>query len=125
MYLPFFTGKEIQRAQGGYGGSILLGSGFVLYGVPQLLALVGWHNVFIVTGGMAGLPFAGIFNGARDNCPATPGVAMGFVNTWGAIGVMILPPIIGWLVDLSGTFVSGLLCFWPSRPCWAACAAWP
>ena len=241
MYQPFFTGKEIQRAQGVYGGSILLGSGFVIYGVPQLLA-----NVFIVTGGMAGLlcvlwyfyapdtpsqtttpkivwsnvlgnpniwllagaqfgsfgaiiaagvwvnnlliksihlgpktagmvgsvvlllgiisrplggltlgkqmlgskmllvlscaglalgfiwiglsttltmaflgiilagvmaaglPFAGIFNGARPNCPATPGVAMGFVNTWGAIGVMILPPIIGWLVDLSGTFVSGL-----------------
>ena len=32
---------------------------------------------------------------------------MGFVNTWGAAGVMILPPIIGRLVDVSGTFVSG------------------
>ena len=244
-YVPtFFAGKEIQRAQGVYGGSILLGSGFVIYGVPQLLAAMGWHNVFMVTGGMAGLlcvlwyffapdtpshttspkidwsnvyrqpqylaavrgavrqlrrhhrrrslgqypvdqehpsgpqdrrhgglpwlllgiisrplgglilgkqmlgtkpllvlacgglalgfvwiglsttlamaflgiiftgimaglPFAGIFNGARDNCPVSPGVAMGFVNTWGAAGVMILPPIIGRLVDLSGTFVSG------------------
>ncbi|MFI5329923.1 MAG: nitrate/nitrite transporter [Desulfobaccales bacterium] len=244
-YVPtFFAGKEIQRAQGVYGGSILLGSGFVIYGIPQLLAAVGWHNVFMVTGAMAGLlavlwfwfapdtsshttspkinwsnvltnpniwllsmaqmgsfgaiiaagvwvntlliksihlapktagmigstvlllgiisrplgglilgkkmmgtkpllvlscgglalgfvwiglsttltmafmgiiftgimaglPFAGIFNGARDNCPATPGVAMGFVNTWGAAGVMIMPPIIGRLVDLSGTFVSG------------------
>jgi len=244
-YVPtFFAGKEIQRAQGVYGGSILLGSGFVIYGVPQLLAAVGWHNVFMITGGMAGvllvlwhffapdtpshttspkinwsnvlanlniwllsgaqfasfgaiiaagvwvntlliksihlapktagmvgstvlllgiisrplgglilgkqiittklllilscgglalgfvwiglsttlgmaflgiiftgimagLPFAGIFNGARDNCPATPGVAMGFVNTWGAAGVMILPPIIGRLVDITGTFVSG------------------
>ena len=55
-YVPtFFAGKEIQRAQGVYGGSILLGSGFVIYGVPQLLAAVGWHNVFMVTGGMAGL----------------------------------------------------------------------
>ncbi len=244
-YVPtFFAGKEMQRAQGIYGGSILLGSGFVIYGVPQLLAAVGWHNVFIITGAMAGilmilwyffapdtpihttspkinwtnvlanpniwllslaqfgsfgaiiaagvwvntllikivhldpktagivgstvlllgivsrplggmileknylstklllilscaglalgfvwiglsttlgiafpaiiftgimagLPFAGIFNGARDNCPATPGVAMGFVNTWGAAGVMILPPIIGRLVDLSGSFMSG------------------
>ncbi len=244
-YVPtFFAGKEIQRAQGVYGGSILLGSGFVIYGVPQILVAFGWHNVFMVTGGMAGLlcvlwyflapdtpshttspkinwsnvianpniwllsmaqmgsfgaiiaagvwvntllikiihlapktagmigsvvlllgiisrplgglilgkkvigtkpllvlscgglalgfiwiglsttltmafiaiiftgimaglPFAGIFNSARDNCPATPGVAMGFVNTWGAAGVMIMPPIIGRLVDLSGTFVSG------------------
>ncbi|MGA2935750.1 MAG: MFS transporter [Syntrophobacteraceae bacterium] len=244
-YVPtFFAGKEIQRAQGVYGGSILLGSGFVIYGVPHLLAAVGWHGVFFVTGGMAGvfavlwhffapatpshstsprinwtnvlanpniwllswtqlgsfgviiaagvwvntlliksihldpktagmvgsavlllgiisrplgglileqkilstrsllvsacagltlgfawiglsttmgmatlaifftgimagLPFAGIFNGARDNCPATPGVAMGFVNTWGAAGVMILPPVIGRLVDITGTFVSG------------------
>jgi nitrate/nitrite transporter NarK len=244
-YVPtFFAGKEIQRAQGIYGGSILLGSGFVLYGVPRLLAAVGWHGVFFVTGGMAavlallwrffapdtpghttspkiewanvlanpniwllswaqlgsfgvviaagvwvntlliksihlapktagmvgsivlllgiisrplgglilgknilsarqlltsscaglavgfawiglsttmgmaalaivftgvmaGLPFAGIFNSARDNCPATPGVAMGFVNTWGAIGVMVLPPVIGRLVDVTGAFVSG------------------
>jgi nitrate/nitrite transporter NarK len=240
----FFAGKEIQRAQGVYGGSILLGSGFVIYGVPQIQAIVGWHGVFFVTGGMAGvfavlwhfiapdtpshitnpkidwsnvlgnfniwllswvqlgsfgviiaagvwvntllikiihldpktagmvgsivlllgivsrplggiilgnrilstkallvlsgvglafgfawiglsttigmaalaiiftgimagLPFAGIFNSARDNCPATPGVAMGFVNTWGAGGVMIFPPIIGRLVDITGTFVSG------------------
>ncbi len=244
-YVPtFFAGKEIQWAQGVYGGSVLLGSGFVIYGVPQLLAAVGWHGVFFVTGGMAGvfavlwhffapdtpshtaspkiawanvlanpniwllswaqlgsfgviiaagvwvntmliksvhldpktagmvgsivlllgifsrplggiilgrkilstkallvlagaglalgfawmglsttmgtatlaiiltgimagLPFAGIFNGARDNCPDTPGVAMGFVNAWGAVGVMVLPPVIGRLVDITGTFVSG------------------
>ena len=55
-YVPtFFAGKEIQRAQGVYGGSILLGSGFVIYGIPQILAAVGWHNVFMVTGAMAGL----------------------------------------------------------------------
>lgn len=244
-YVPtFFAGKEIQRAQGLYGGSILLGAGFVIYGIPQLLKAVGWHGVFFITGGlaaiffvlwvlfapktpitgtvakidwgkiigsrniwilslaqlasfgtiisagvwvntllikslhlvpitagmigsivlllgilsrplggyildhgfltskklliysciglglgyiliglsswvpmaifsitftgiMAGLPFAGIFNGAKDSCPANPGLAMGFVNTWGSFGVMALPPIIGRLVDLSGTFMAG------------------
>jgi nitrate/nitrite transporter NarK len=244
-YVPtFFAGKEIQLAQGVYGGSILMGSGFVIYGIPQILAVLGWQGVFFTTGGMAGLlfilwtlfapntpvsgviqkfdwkdifgsrniwllgvaqlgsfgtvisagvwvntlliksihldpkiggmigsavlllgivsrplggqildkkwispkamlivshgllalgyvaianattvevaiaaiiftgitaglPFAAIFNFAVFTCPKNPGFAMGFVNTWGAWGVMILPPIIGGLVDASGTFVSG------------------
>lgn len=244
-YVPaFFAGKEIQLAQGVYGGSILLGSGFVIYGVPQLLLTLGWHGVFFTTGSMAGvflvlwylfapatptsgqakkidwgyvlggrniwllglaqlgsfgtiiatgvwintlliksvqldpktagmvgslvlllgiisrpfggvildkkwltpkrllitshallalgfiavaysdtfvmaflgivfigfiagLPFAGIFNFAAYSCPKNPGLAMGFVNMFGAWGVMILPPVIGRLVDVSGTFVSG------------------
>jgi MFS family permease len=79
--------------------------GFVWIGLSTTLGMAFLGIIF--TGIMAGLPFAGIFNGARDNCPATPGVAMGFVNTWGAAGVMILPPIIGRLVDITGTFVSG------------------
>ena len=55
-YVPtFFAGKEIQLAQGVYGGSILLGSGFVIYGVPQLLLMLGWHGVFFSTGSMAGV----------------------------------------------------------------------
>jgi MFS family permease len=53
-YVPtFFAGKEIHRAQGIYGGSVLLGSGFVIYGIPQILQLVGWRAVFFTTGGMA------------------------------------------------------------------------
>lgn len=244
-YVPtFFAGKEIQLAQGIYGGSILLGSGFVIYCVPILMAAVGWHGVFMTTGAMAGvccvlwmlfapstpsngtakkfnwdlvfgtrnvwllalaqlasfgtitstgvwvntmlikvvhlepkqagmvgslvlllgifsrpfggtildrkwmtpkqlliwahgllaigfvyvgysssllmaltgilflgivagLPFAGIFNFAAYSCPQNPGLAMGFVNTLGAFGVMAMPPLIGLLVDGSGTFVSG------------------
>lgn len=244
-YVPtFFAGKEIQLAQGVYGGSILLGSGFVIYGIPQLLLTLGWHGVFFTTGSMAGaflvlwllfapatpssgvtkkidwgyviggrnvwllglaqlgsfgtiiatgvwintlliksvhldpkvagmagslvlllgiisrplggivldkkwmtpkqlligahallaigfvaiaysdtflmaflgivfigfvagLPFAGIFNFAAYSCPKNPGLAMGFVNMFGAWGVMVLPPIIGRMVDVSGSFVSG------------------
>jgi nitrate/nitrite transporter NarK len=244
-YVPtFFAGKEIQMAQGIYGGSILLGSGFVIYGVPQSLSAFGWHGVFFMTGTMAaillvvwylfapetpaggiarkidwhyvlgqrntwlltlaqlgsfgtitsagvwvntllirnlhlepkaagmvgslvlllgivsrpaggiildrkwispkallitssallgvgffaiahadtlsmavtaiiftgimaGLPFGGIFNFAVYSCPKNPGLAMGVVNTFGAWGVMALPPVIGYLVDRSGSFVSG------------------
>lgn len=245
-YVPtFFQGKEIQRAQGIYGGSVLLGSGFVIYGVPQILHAVGWRAVFLTTGGMAaallvfwvllapgtpanlqharvrwgevlgsrnlwilafaqlasfgtivsagvwvsmalqrnvgvspktagaigsltlllgivfrplggmlvqrrvapkhlivlsavglaaafwligrattvptallsvilagvmsGLPFAPIFNYARESVPGSPGVAMGLVNTAGALAVMAFPPVIGRLVDASGTFASSFL----------------
>jgi nitrate/nitrite transporter NarK len=82
-----------------------LALGFAWMGLSTTVGMAAPAIFF--TGIMAGLPFAGIFNGARDNCPATPGVAMGFVNTWGAAGVMILPPVIGRLVDITGTFVSG------------------
>lgn len=245
-YVPtFFQGKEIQHAQGVYGGSILLGSGFVIYGVPQILHAVGWRAVFLTTGGMAaallvvwvalapatpanvhhvrarwgevlgsrnlwilafaqlasfgtivsagvwvnvvltrnvgvpaktagvigslilllgivfrplggmlvqraispkrlivlsavglavafwlvgrsttvpfalasivlaglmsGLPFAPIFNYARESVPRSPGVAMGLVNTAGALAVMAFPPIIGRIVDATGSFTSGFL----------------
>jgi nitrate/nitrite transporter NarK len=64
-------------------------------------------SAIILAGVMAGLPFAGIFNCARQSAPASPGVAMGFVNTWGAFAVMVFPPVIGHLVDATGTFVSG------------------
>ncbi len=245
-YVPtFFQGKEIQRAQGVYGGSVLLGSGFVIYGVPQILLAIGWRAVFLTTGGMAaallvfwvlaapgtpahldhppvkwgevlgsrnlwilafaqlasfgtivsagvwvslaltrnvglapkaagaigsltlllgivfrplggmlvqrlvapkrlivlaavglaasfwligrattvpaallsvilaglmsGLPFAPIFNYARESVPKSPGVAMGLVNTAAPVAVMAFPPIIGRLVDASGTFASSFL----------------
>ena len=243
-YVPtFFAGKEIALAQGVYGGSILLGSGFVIFVIPQILAGLGWQGVFYTTGTMAAvlavlwhllapntptsgsvtkidwpglttnrniwllsltqfgsfgtiiscgvwvntllqknihldpkmagmigslvlligiimrpvgglivdkkwftakqvlilahaglaigfawlgmcesitsaviailftgimaaLPFGPIFSYAVVSFPKSPGVAMGFVNTWGAIAVMILPPIMGSLADSSGTFVS-------------------
>ncbi len=243
-YVPtFFAGKEIALAQGVYGGSILLGSGFVIYVIPQLLASLGWQGVFYTTGTMAAflavlwhllapntpasgsvtkidwpglstnrniwllsltqfgsfgtviscgvwvntllqknihldpktagmigslvlligiimrpvgglivdkkwctakqvlifahaglavsfawlgmcdnitaavmailftgimaaLPFGPIFTYAVASFPKSPGVAMGFVNTWGAIAVMVLPPIMGSFVDSSGTFLS-------------------
>lgn len=243
-YVPtFFAGKEISLAQGVYGGSILLGSGFVIFVIPQLLSVVGWQGVFyttgimaavlavlwhlfapntptsgvvgkidwtslttqrngwllaltqvgsfgtiiacgvwvntmlqknihldpkmagvigslvlligilarplggfivdkkwlsakkllilahaglavgfawlgmvenitfaiiaiLFTGVMAALPFGPIFSSAAASFPKIPGVAMGFVNTFGAFAVMILPPIMGALVDSSGNFLS-------------------
>lgn len=42
-----FKGKELHLAQGLYGGSVVLGSGFVLFAVPRLLGAFGWRGAFI------------------------------------------------------------------------------
>nr|MDU2065966.1 MFS transporter [Sporomusaceae bacterium] len=55
-YVPtFFAGKEIALAQGVYGGSILLGAGFVIYVIPRLLGLLAWQGIFFLTGTMAAI----------------------------------------------------------------------
>ena len=48
-----FKGKELGLGQGVYGGSILLGSGFVIYVIPLLTSYLSWHGVFFLTGSMA------------------------------------------------------------------------
>lgn len=41
-----FEGRELHVAQGFFGGSVVLGSGFVLFAVPQLLGAFGWRGGF-------------------------------------------------------------------------------
>jgi NNP family nitrate/nitrite transporter-like MFS transporter len=41
-----FEGRDLHIAQGLFGGSVVLGSGFVLVAVPQLLAAFGWRWAF-------------------------------------------------------------------------------
>ena len=41
-----FRGPTLHLSQGFYGGSILLGAGFVIFAVPQLLDVVGWRGAF-------------------------------------------------------------------------------
>ena len=47
------AGPRLHLAQGLYGGSILLGSGFVILAVPQIFAWVGWRGAFLVTAAVA------------------------------------------------------------------------
>jgi nitrate/nitrite transporter NarK len=42
-----FEGRERHIAQGLFGASIVLGSGFVLFAVPQLLDAFGWRGAFV------------------------------------------------------------------------------
>jgi nitrate/nitrite transporter NarK len=45
--VALFEGAERHLAQGLFGGSISLGSGFVIFAVPQLLDAVGWRGAFM------------------------------------------------------------------------------
>ena len=44
-----YSGTRSHVAQGYYGGSILLGSGFVIFGVPRFASAFGWRGGFLVT----------------------------------------------------------------------------
>jgi nitrate/nitrite transporter NarK len=45
-----FQGRDLQVAQGFYGGSVVMGSGFVIFAVPQLLGAFGWRGAFVASG---------------------------------------------------------------------------
>src|ERR1019366_5224504 len=47
------AGPRLNLAQGLFGGSVLLGSGFVILAVPRLYLIAGWRATFLVSAGMA------------------------------------------------------------------------
>jgi MFS family permease len=47
------AGPRLHLAQGLYGGSILLGSGFVILAVPRIFVWTGWRGAFLVTTAVA------------------------------------------------------------------------
>lgn len=48
-----YRGSRSHVAQGFYGGSILLGSGFVIFAVPHFAAAFGWRGGFMATAAVA------------------------------------------------------------------------
>ena len=52
---------------------------------------------------------AGVFNRAAALYPPRAGAAMGLVNMLGIVMILTAPPLIGHMVDWSGTFQSSFL----------------
>jgi len=75
-------------------------------GTPSLLRAAA-GVLFLGVG--AGLPYAGVFNRAAALYPARAGAAMGLVNMLGIVMILAAPPLIGHMVDWSGTFQSSFL----------------
>jgi len=48
-----FSGSRLHLAQGLYGGSVLLGAGFVIFAVPRLVEAFGWRGAFFTTASVA------------------------------------------------------------------------
>lgn len=79
-----------------------------------LLAQTGssliWTALAIVFIGVGcGFPYAALFTRAAALYPGRAGAAMGLVNMLGIIMILAAPPLIGWLVDWSGSFQSSFL----------------
>jgi NNP family nitrate/nitrite transporter-like MFS transporter len=70
---------------------------------PLWLALGG----LLVTGLGVGLPYAAVFNGAAASSPRSPASAQAFVGWAGVLVAVFGPPIVGALLDVTGSFSAG------------------
>ena len=48
-----FQGRDLHVAQGCFGGSMVLGSGFVIFAIPQLTGAFGWRGAFLASTAVA------------------------------------------------------------------------
>ena len=74
-----------------------------LPGRPLWLALAG----LLLTGLGVGLPYAAVFNGAAASSPDSPASAQAFVGWAGVLVAVLGPPVVGALLDSTGSFSAG------------------
>ena len=105
-----FQDRELHLAQGLYGASIGLGSGFVLFAVPQLLDIFGWRGAFLACALLAAAVWAWWMWTAPVPQPIPPAAGLG-----GMMGHRELW-LLGWmqmasfgLVIVVGTWITTLL----------------
>ncbi len=70
-----------------------------------------WQAVLgvLILGVGCGLPYAPVFNRAAALYPGRAGTAMGLVNVFSGVAVLAAPPLIGQMVEWSGSFQSSFL----------------
>ncbi|HEY3551631.1 MAG TPA: MFS transporter [Gaiellaceae bacterium] len=107
LLLGFFTriaGGSLLRREN---ASRIVAAGLVLGGVAAVvlalpLTLPGYVAAATVLGLAAGVPFAPAFTGAAAARPDAPGAAVGFVNAWAALTVVVGTPLVGLTFSLPG-----------------------
>lgn len=73
---------------------------------PWLPAALGG---LLVMGLGVGLPYAAVFNGAAASVPDAPASAQALVGWCGTVAAVVGPPIVGALLDATGSFAGGYL----------------
>ena len=63
----------------------------------------------VVTGLGVGFPYAAVFNGAAASAPTSPASAQAIVGWGGLLTAVFGPPLVGTLLDATGSFTAGFL----------------
>ena len=63
----------------------------------------------LVTGLGVGFPYAAVFNGAAASAPTSPASAQAIVGWGGLLTAIFGPPLVGTLLDATGSFTAGFL----------------
>ena len=79
---------------------LAMGAGSLALALPLPLAVLG--AACIVVGLSAGLPFAYVFGRALSLRPDAPAAALGFVNAWAVLVVVVGTPLLGLTFSLPG-----------------------
>ena len=82
------------------GSLVLCGVGSVVLALPVPLAVLVAAAGLV--GAAAGVPFAMAFTGAARARPDAPGAAVGFVNAWAALAIVVGTPLVGLTFSLPG-----------------------
>lgn len=101
----------LARAQGYYGGSVLLGSGFVIYAVPRAAEALGWSGAFLMTAVVAMAVLAFWVAAAPAPEPASrPGVGLLSLLGHGQLWLLGLVQMASFgLVIVVGSWITQLL----------------
>jgi MFS family permease len=107
LLLGFFTriwgGSLLRRpdASRWVAASLVLGGGGAV-ALAAPLPVVGLFAVAAVIGLAGGVPFAMAFTGAANARPEAPGAAVGFINAWSSLVIVVGTPLVGLTFSLPG-----------------------
>ncbi|MFI5255143.1 MAG: nitrate/nitrite transporter [Candidatus Limnocylindrales bacterium] len=80
-----------------------------LAGIALAPSLAVAIAALVVTGVGIGLPYAAVFNGAAASARSSPASAQALVGVGGLLSAIFGPPLVGILLDSTGSFVAGFL----------------